>query len=186
MRVLTHILARRLLGPVMLGLTALGLFALPGAALASGGSSPVIGHVYLDGNTAGANTVAAYDRAPDGSLTPTAGSPFAAGGAGLGTGLGSQGAIQLADQGRYLLAVDAGSNQISVLRTSPDGSLTQVPGSPVSSDGVEPVSIAVHDKLIYVANDGNATTSVHRVHPHPVRPARSAAALDRERAPSGQ
>ena len=161
MRVLTHILARRLLGPVVLGLTALSLFALPGAALASGGTSPLIGHVYLDGNTAGANTVAAYDRAPDGSLTPTPGSPFTVGGAGLGTGLGSQGAIQLADQGRYLLAVDAGSNQISVLRTRPDGSLTQVPGSPASSDGVEPVSIAVHDNLVYVANDGNATTSAN-------------------------
>ena len=121
----------------------------------------MIGHVYLDGNTAGANTVAAYDRAPDGSLTPTPGSPFAVGGAGLGKGLGSQGAIQLADNGRYLLAVDAGSNQISVLQTNPDGSLTQVPGSPFSSGGVKPVSIAVHHDLVYVANDGNATTSAN-------------------------
>ena len=119
----------------------------------------MIAHVYLDGNTAGANTVAGADRAPDGSLTPTPGSPFAVGGAGLGEGLGSQGSIQLGDHGRYLLAVDAGSNQISVLQTNRDGSLTQVPGSPVSSGGVEPVSIAVHDHLIYVANDGDATHS---------------------------
>jgi len=44
------------------------------------------------------------------------GSPFAAGGAGTGTGIGSQGALQISSDGRYLLAVDAGSNEISVLR----------------------------------------------------------------------
>jgi hypothetical protein len=149
------------MGPLVLALAAIGVFALPGSAFAASGSSAVVGHVYLDGNTAGANTIAAYDRAPDGSLTPTPGSPFAAGGAGLGKGLGSQGAIQTAENGRFVLAVDAGSNQISVLQTNRDGSLTQVPGSPVSSGGVEPVSIAVHDDLVYVANDGNATTSAN-------------------------
>ena len=161
MRISTRLLGRTVLGPLVLGLAALGVFALPGSALASTKSTNVIGHVYLDGNTAGANTVAAYDRASDGSLTPTPGSPFAAGGAGLGAGLGSQGAIQLADNGRYVLAVDAGSNQISVLQTNRDGSLTQVPGSPVSSDGVKPVSIAVHHHLVYVANDGDATHSAN-------------------------
>ncbi|HEY1967215.1 MAG TPA: beta-propeller fold lactonase family protein [Pseudonocardia sp.] len=149
------------MGPLVLALASIGVFALPGSAFAASGSSAVVGHVYLDGNTAGANTIAAYDRAPDGSLTPTPGSPFAAGGAGLGKGLGSQGAIQTAENGRFVLAVDAGSNQISVLQTNRDGSLTQVPGSPVSSGGVEPVSIAVHDDLVYVANDGNATTSAN-------------------------
>jgi 6-phosphogluconolactonase len=161
MRTSTRLLGRTVLGPLVLGLAALGAFALPGSALASTGSTRAIGHVYLDGNTPGANTVAAYNRAPDGSLTPAPGSPFAVGGAGLGRGLGSQGAIELADNGRYLLAVDAGSNQISVLETNPDGSLAQVPGSPVSSGGVKPVSIAVHDHLVYVANDGDATTSAN-------------------------
>jgi 6-phosphogluconolactonase (cycloisomerase 2 family) len=149
------------LGPLVLGVAAVGAFAAPGSAIASSDSAPAIGHVYLDGNTPGANTIAAYDRAADGSLTATPGSPFAAGGAGLGKGLGSQGAIQTAENGRFVLAVDAGSNQISVLRTKPDGSLTQVPGSPVSSGGVEPVSIAVSGGLVYVANDGNATTSAN-------------------------
>jgi hypothetical protein len=44
--------------------------------------SPVTGHVYLDDNTAGSNTIAAFDRHADGSLTPLPGSPFAAGGVG--------------------------------------------------------------------------------------------------------
>lgn len=161
MRFMTRLPGRRLLGPLVLGLAIMGVFALPGSAFAASGSSPVIGHVYLDGNTAGSNTIAAYDRHADGSLTPTPGSPFAAGGAGLDAGLGSQGAIQTTANGRFVLAVDAGSNQISVLRINRDGSLTQVPGSPVSSGGVKPVSIAVHGHLVYVANDGNATTSAN-------------------------
>lgn len=161
MRVITRLLGRRFLSPLVLGLAALGLFVLPGAAFAATGSSQVIGHVYLDGNTTGTNTIAAYDRHVGGTLTPTPGSPFTIGGAGLGAGLGSQGAIETAHNGRFVLAVDAGSNQISVLQVNRDGSLTQVPGSPVSSDGVKPVSIAVHGNLVYVANDGNATTSAN-------------------------
>jgi 6-phosphogluconolactonase len=161
MSVITRLLGRKMLGPLVLGLAAVGVFAVPGSALASNHTPAVIGHVYLDGNTAGQNTIAAYNRAADGSLSPTPGSPFAAGGAGLGAGLGSEGAIQLADNGRFVLAVDAGSNQISVLRTKPDGSVTQVHGSPVSSGGIKPVSLAVHNNLVYVANDGNATHSAN-------------------------
>lgn len=116
--------------------------------------SPVIGHVYLDDNTAGANTIGAFDRHLDGSLTAMPGSPFPAGGAGTGAGLASQGALQFSRDGRYLLAVDAGSNQISVLRVGWDGSLQLVPGGVVSSGGPTPVSIAVHANLVYVANSG--------------------------------
>jgi hypothetical protein len=56
---------------------------------------------------------------------------------------------------RYLLAADAGSNQISVLRIRPDGSLRPVEGSPVSSGGISPVSIAVYGNLVYLANNGS-------------------------------
>jgi len=123
-------------------------------ASASTGPSPVTGHVYLDDNTAGANTVAAFDRHANGTLTPMPGSPFTAGGAGTGAGLASQGAVQFADDGQFLLAVDAGSNQVSVLRIEPGGSLRLA--SVVSSGGVLPVSIAVHGSLVYVANAGPA------------------------------
>ena len=47
-----------------------------------------------------------------------------------------------------------GSNQISVLRIKPHGQLQPVEGSPVASGGIEPVSIAVHGSLVYVANAG--------------------------------
>jgi 6-phosphogluconolactonase (cycloisomerase 2 family) len=62
--------------------------------------------------------------------------------------------LQLSANGRYLLAVDAGSNQVSVLRIEHNGSLQAVNGSPVSSGGVDPVSIGVDRNLVYVANAG--------------------------------
>ena len=132
--------------------------ALAGPAAASADSGHGRHHdrdyVYLNDNPAAANTIAGFARNADGSLTALPGSPFAAGGGGLGASLGSQGAIQVTDDGRYLLAVDAGSNQISVLRINDDGSLAPVAGSPFASGGVEPNSIAVSDNLVYVENTG--------------------------------
>jgi len=117
-------------------------------------ASPVTGYTYIDGNTTTANTIDGYARHADGSLTALAGSPFAAGGTGLGTGLASQGAIQATQDGKYLLAADAGSNQISVLRVTAGGVPVLV-GHPVSSGGIKPVSIAVNPfGLVYVANSG--------------------------------
>lgn len=157
----THIsrAARAALGVATLGgvgvlgtLSAGSAGAAPIASHSPNNFSPVVGQVYLDDNTVGTNTISAFDRHADGSLTPLAGSPFVAGGAGTGAGLASQGAIQVSSDGRFLLAVDAGSNQISVLRIGSEGDLQldQV----VSSDGPMPVSIAVHGGLVYVANAG--------------------------------
>jgi hypothetical protein len=54
-----------------------------------------------------------------------------------------------------LLAVDAGSNQISVLRLTANG-VPVLAGQPASSDGITPVSVAVSPSgLVYVANQGN-------------------------------
>jgi 6-phosphogluconolactonase len=130
---------------------------LAGRAAAAG--SAVVGHVYVNDNTGGVNTVAGFDRHSDGTLTPMPGSPFLAGGVGTGKGIASQGALQLSSDGHYLLAVDAGSNQISVLRIKADGSLKPVGGGPVDSNGANPVSIAVSGNLVYVANAGTATSS---------------------------
>jgi 6-phosphogluconolactonase len=74
-------------------------------------------------------------------------------------GLASQGALQQSSDGRYLLAVDAGSNQIYVVRIKPDGSLEPVGAGPVDSNGANPVSIAVHGNLVYVANAGTSTST---------------------------
>ena len=134
-------------------LLALGLLGpAVGSASAQSGSSGAAGHVYVDDNTAGTNTIGVFDRQADGSLVPAPGSPFAAGGAGAGHGLADQGAVQVADGGQYVVAVDAGSNEISVLRIRPDGSLRLV--SVVASGGTLPDSVAVHGDLVYVANSG--------------------------------
>jgi hypothetical protein len=144
---------------VLLALVAVlaSIGTLAAASTASAGSG-VVGHVYVNDNTGGVNTIAGFDRYADGTLTPIPGSPFVAGGVGTGKGIASQGALQLSADGRYLLAVDAGSNQISVLRIRPDGSLGRVGSNPVDSGGINPVSIAVHGDLVYVANAGTATS----------------------------
>ena len=113
----------------------------------------VVGQAYVNDNTAGSNTIAGFERHADGALTAIPGSPFPAGGGGSGAGLASQGALQLSADGRYLLAVDAASNQVSVLRFGFNG-VPQLVGAPVSSNGEDPVSIAVSGNLVYVANAG--------------------------------
>jgi 6-phosphogluconolactonase len=144
---------------VTVGLLALSVAGATAAGATAARGSDVVGHLYVNDNTAGTNTIAGFDRHADGTLTPLPGSPFAVGGAGTGQGTGSQGALQQSGDGRYLLAVDAGSNQISILRIKPNGSLTEAEGSPVSSGGNKPVSIAVHDRLVYVANAGDGASN---------------------------
>lgn len=143
------------------GLLAIGLAetAIGAASAAPHHSAPIIGHVYVDDNTAGTNTIAAFDRHSTGLLTPHPGGPIDIGGAGSGTGLGAQGALALTPNGRFVLAVDPGSSQISVLRVEASGGLRPAAGGPVSSNGNEPVSIAItpwgHKDLVYVANAGD-------------------------------
>jgi len=142
----------RLTRLVALGGTIAALVATVTAGSVAAAGSPVVGHVYANNNTSGTNTVAGFDRHADGSLTTIAGSPFAAGGAGTGLPFGSAGGLQRSSDGRYLLATDPASNQISVLRIKPNGSLKLVEVD--SSNGLTPVSIATHGSLVYVANTG--------------------------------
>ena len=157
MRISSHVPARRLLSSLLIPLAGLAATVLPATAAASG--SPVVGHAYVNDNTAGTNTIAVLDRHADGRLTPRAGSPFSTGGAGTGTGLSSQGAVQVTPDGRFVIAVDAGSDQISVLRIQDDGGVRQVIGGTVSSGGSLPVSVAVHGNLVYVANAADGASN---------------------------
>jgi 6-phosphogluconolactonase (cycloisomerase 2 family) len=146
-----HYLPRKFPRAILAGLASLfGAAAIPAVAAASPPHQN--GYVYVNDNTAGQNTIAAFARQADGTLSALPGSPYSAGGAGSGSGLASQGAIQVTSDGRYVLAVDAGSNQVSVLRISHHGGLKLV--SVASSDGVLPVSVSEHDGLVYVANAG--------------------------------
>lgn len=136
------------------GTAALATVLITGAAgvAAAQTTSPVVGHLYTDLNTAHVNQVAGFDRHADGTLTPIPGSPFAVGGVGTGKGVGSQGALQFADNDSLLLAVDAGSSEISTLKVGGDGSLTKV--AVVASGGNTPASLAISGSQVYVANQG--------------------------------
>ena len=58
-----------------------------------------------------------------------------------------------------MIAVDAGSNQVSVLRIRPGGSLRLVSHGVVSSGGLLPDSVAVSGDRVYLANSGAGGSS---------------------------
>ncbi len=114
-------------------------------------SSAVATTVYTETNSASGNAIQIYQAGSDGSLT--LGQTVNTGGLGTGAGLGNQGALALSEGGRWLYAVNAGSNEISVFSVSNAG-LTLV--EHVSSGGTKPISLTVHDHLLYVLNAGDS------------------------------
>ena len=123
-------------------------------ATASAGSLPV-GAVFTLTNDPAGNAVQAYLRRADGSLHALG--TFATGGLGSGTGLGSQGALVRADSGRSLLAVNPGSDDLSVLTLTLRG-MVRVDTEP--SGGDLPISVTEHGGLVYVLNGGPGGTSI--------------------------
>src|SRR4051794_41903408 len=98
--------------------------ALRAPAIAAGAvaaASPVVGHVYVNANTSGHNTIAGFDRHADGSLTPLAGSPFEAGGAGARQPVGPPRGPPGTGGRRDLLAAGPRGHPNSRLRLPPSG-----------------------------------------------------------------
>ena len=111
---------------------------------------PNASFVYTLDNDPQRNSVAVFRRGADGSLMPLVGSPFNAGGRGLvGGNIDEQGAIRMV--GKFILAVNPGSDTIAVLEKTSRG-LLHVDGSPFPSGGSTPLSLAVHGDMVYVAN----------------------------------
>ncbi len=118
------------------------------AAAASGNAN---GAVFTLTNAAAGNEVLMYNRSSDGSLAFDG--AYATGGLGSGAGLGSQTALVLTENNRWLFAVNAGSNEISAFAVRRDGlKLVDV----VDSGGELPVSLTVHKDLLYVLNAGGS------------------------------
>lgn len=104
-----------------------------------------------------------FDRGSDGRLTQAGTYPTGGSGSGAPAGSGfeqSQNGVILggqpgADTTQFkdlLFAVNAGSDSITVFRTSGD---TLVPvGPPVASGGTKPTSLTVNKDLLYVLNAG--------------------------------
>jgi 6-phosphogluconolactonase (cycloisomerase 2 family) len=144
-----------------LSCAALGLAVLFACNKSKGPSAPEKGKlVYVETNDyhANQNAILAYLQKPDGSLEELPGSPFATGGAGLGNPQQILGPDDLdnplivSPDGRFLLAVNPGSNTIAVFNILGSGGLSPVPGSPFSSGGKTPVSLAISGRYVYVVN----------------------------------
>jgi 6-phosphogluconolactonase len=138
----------------LLGLTAAAIFlpnvAIPNVAIAKNYNPSRIGTIYTTSNATSGNELLAFDEMSDGTLEP-AGS-ISTGGKGSGGGLGNQGAIVLTRDRRFLLTVNAGSNDLSVFKFD-DRKPKLV--SKVSSGGNRPVSVTVQNNLVYVVNAGS-------------------------------
>jgi len=127
-------------------LVLLSALAYPGCAATASGD------VYVLSNQSGGNSVMVYHRDAHGALTFS--DSFASGGNGSGSGadpLGSQNPVVLSDDGKFLFAVNAGSDSITAFKIHGDR-LKLV--NTVSSSGTMPVSLAVRKNLVYVLNAG--------------------------------
>ena len=107
--------------------------------------------VYTESNAAGGNEILAF-ASDNGSLVLAS----RASTHGLGTegGLGNQGALAFDARRHFLFAVNAGSDEISVLKAVRDGGLTFVDKIP--SGGTRPVSLALRGDVLYVLNAGGS------------------------------
>jgi hypothetical protein len=124
-------------------------FAVPASAHSSSS-----GFVYVMTNDPAGNAVVQYGRAANGSLTKVSEAPTGGlGGTGNGVGildpLGSQDSLVLSGDGAFLLAVNAGSNQLSALSASATGVKLL---NTVSTNGSFPNSVALNGTLVYVLN----------------------------------
>jgi 6-phosphogluconolactonase len=119
-----------------------------GVAAADGGNA---GAVYTLTNAASGNGVTVLSRARDGTLTATG--TVLTGGLGSGAGLGSQGGLTLSDDHEWMFAVNARSNEISILAVRPNG-LTLV--DKVASGGVLPISVTNYQDRVYALNAGSS------------------------------
>jgi 6-phosphogluconolactonase len=138
----------------------LSIFSASGVASAS---RP--GAVYTIDNAASVNHVLQYQSGPNGVLS-LAGT-FSTQGAGTGKALASQGAVVLTQDGRWLMAVDAGSSEITVFQVHANGSLSFA--DKVGSQGTSPISLtastpfavdaanAPNADLVYVLDNGTST-----------------------------
>jgi 6-phosphogluconolactonase len=146
---MTRLSARSGLAAVAVSLAA---FAITAGSAAGGNGT--VGALYTLTNSAAGNAVLVYDRGAEGTIS-AAGS-FATGGLGTGSGLGSQGALVLSGNGKWLFAVNAGSNEISAFAVRKDRLAL---ASKVASGGVTPISLTVAHDVLYVLNAGDGTNA---------------------------
>jgi 6-phosphogluconolactonase len=141
----------------LLALSMLGVLAFAESAAAA----PNLGRgaVFVMSNLPAGNSILVFRRVVNGKLTPAG--AYSTGGLGNGTkpdSLQSQSSLVLS--GNRLFAVNAGSNEISVLSI---GAKNLLLVSKVSSGGLMPTSLAVLDDLLYVVNAGSGQITGFRI-----------------------
>jgi 6-phosphogluconolactonase (cycloisomerase 2 family) len=107
------------------------------------------GTVCTLSNQVSGNQVIQYLRLADGSLRRQG--FYATGGTGSGAGLGSQGSLVISTNDKWLFAVNAGSNEISVLQVA---GLSLPLKDIVPSGGTLPISLTQYGSWLYVLNAG--------------------------------
>jgi 6-phosphogluconolactonase len=111
--------------------------------------------VYVQTNDATDNEVIAFSRTQDGALAPMG--RYSTGGRGTGVPhLASAGSVVLSDDGRWLVVVNAGSDEVSLFAVQGDGLRL---ADRVRSGGSKPTSVAVSGALVYVLNNGTPNIS---------------------------
>jgi 6-phosphogluconolactonase len=116
---------------------------------------PAPGHVYvLNNNLAGSNSITIFNRAADGSLSLLGTTAIGGLGSLAAFADGTQGSLILTPERTRLFAVDAGSDEISVVNAH-EGELS--PAGVFPSGGAGPVSLTYRDGLLYVLNAANAS-----------------------------
>src|SRR5262249_55782534 len=111
--------------------------------------------VYVQTNNATENEVIVFGRAEDGALAPVG--RYSTGGQGTGVPhLASAGSVVLGDDGRWVLGVEAGSDELSLFAVQPDGLRL---ADCVGSGGSGPTSVAASGALVYVLNNGTPNIS---------------------------
>lgn len=108
--------------------------------------------VYALTNQEAENQIAVFSRRADGKLTFER--TVSTGGKGVGEqqdgeGLGSQGAVLLSPDGKFLYAVNGGSKDISVFNAQ-DNRLAML--QKIGSNGPRPISLTMHGTILYVLN----------------------------------
>ena len=131
-----------------------GLFA--GAAVGRGAD---VKAVFTLTNEADGNRLAVFQRDEQGQFLAQ---PYfvPTGGKGTGTGLGNQGALALSDDGRFLFAVNPGSDTITVFGIARGGvERLEV----VEAQGTQPISLTTHGNLLFVLNAGGSVGFVDSI-----------------------
>lgn len=137
-------------GKNFITLVATLLSLLIGVSLAAGADTPGAVYTMTNAPDPEGNEVVIFDRDAMGMLSNVGSMPTGGDGSGGGLDqLGSQGSLILSLDGRWLLAVNAGSDEISVFRILSDG-LALI--DKVDSGGAFPVSLTIFHDLVYVLN----------------------------------